>query len=237
MITENLDVVYFVKAYPSNDLKYSIRSVAKNLEFNKLWIYGGKKYEIKPDGYVRIMNQKGATKWDKVRNMYSLVCQNDEITEDFILFHDDFFVLKPIKSLDYEYRCSFEEHIKKLKEKYGYVPPYAQLLIEAKRLLEKENKTTYSYELHTPFIFNRKKLLKILRLYPKAHCIRSIYANYYEVGGKKANDVKIKSLDYKKINEVMNDWDFVSTSDVSFENGNIGRYLKDKFKIKSRFEL
>ena len=49
--------------------------------------------------------------------------------------------------------------------------------------------------------------------------------------------MKIQLLKYDKISEVMQQWDFLSTSDESFKNGTVGKYLRDKFKIKSRFEL
>lgn len=236
--TKDLDVVYFVTAFAKNDLIYSVRSIAQNLEFNKLWIYGGKKTEIRPDEYVMIMNQIGATKWDRVRNMYRKVCENNAITEDFILFHDDFFVLKPTNYIKTEYRCTLLEHAEAIEKKYDKNQTnYTVLLRNADKTLKNADKTALSYELHKPFIFNRKKLLKILNDYPKSHCIRSIYANVYGIGGEKAKDVKIKEANYSNIQDVMNNWDFVSTSDGSFQNGNIGIYLRDKFNKKCRFEV
>lgn len=236
MKTQDLDIVYFVKAFPSGDLRYSIRSVAKNLEFHMLYIYGGKRADTKPDVYYEFRNQEGATKWDKVRNMYKRVCLNDNISEDFIMFHDDFFIMQPINKLEYEYRFSLDEHIGRLREKYANnLSDYSKLLINAKKLLERENKTTYSYELHKPFIFNRKKLLNILELFPRAHCIRTIYANYYELGGKQAHDVKLyggrPAFDYKK--EPM-----LSTNNiVSAGNNEYWDYIKLQFKEKCRFEI
>ena len=235
MKTGDLDVVYFVKAFPSSDLRYSIRSVAENLEFHMLYIYGGKRYNIAPDRYYKIMNQKGATKWDRVRNMYLEVCNNKYMSEDFILFHDDFFVMKHVKEIKPEYRGTISEHINDMRLRYGNkLSEYTKLLINAEKLLKEAGKTTYSYELHKPFIFNRKKLKNILELYPKAHCIRSIYANYYEIGGKKVNDVKIFG---KKANF---DWKcepIISTSDVITGSDNeYWNYIKKLFSEKCRFE-
>ena len=156
MKTKNLDVVYFVSAFPRSDLLFSIRSVAKNLEYNRLWIYGGKPMAILPDKYVRIMNQHGANKWDKVRSMYKEVCLNDDITDDFIMFHDDFFIMKPLKNIEPEYRGTFESHIKTVEAKFGNkINNYTSLLRKASETLRKANKGTLSYELHKPFVFNR----------------------------------------------------------------------------------
>ena len=235
MQTKNLDVVYFVSAFPKGDLLYSIRSVAKNLQFNQLWIYGGIRNNIRPDRYVRIMNQKGGDKWEKVRSMYREVCLNDEITDDFIMFHDDFFMMKPINKIEPIYRCSFESHIKAIEDKFGErVVSYSNLLKNACRTLENANKSTLSYELHTPFVFNRKKLLEILEKYPNCHCIRSIYANYYKIGGKQHHDVKIfdnnPDFDYK--NEKM-----LSTDDkITIAGNECWDYIRSQFPEQCRFE-
>lgn len=235
MKTKQLDVVYFVSAFPKSDLRYSIRSVVKNLEFNNLWIYGGKKYDIVPDGYLRIMNQKGATKWDKVRSMYREVCLNDSITEDFIMMHDDFFIMKPTKELKPEHRSSFEDHISVVEANFGnQLTEYTKILRHASETLLAGNKSNLSYELHKPFIFNRKKLLHILDEYPREHCIRSIYANYYELGGEQAHDVKIfdkePKFDYKKE-------PILSTDDRVIHEGNEHwEYIKSQFKDKCKYE-
>lgn len=235
--TDNLDVVYFVTAYPASDLRFSIRSVAENLEFNKLWIYGGKNSDIVPDEYISLLNQSGADKWAKVRGMYRKVCMNDDITEDFILFHDDFFVLKPTKSIEPEWRCSLMSHAEIIEASYnGKSTSYTKLLRKTLSRLGREGYTTYSYELHQPFVFNRKKLLKILDNYANEHCIRSIYANVYKVGGKQKDDVKINDLKCSNIKEVMQEWRFVSTGDQSFAHGQIGKYLRSRFNKRCRFE-
>lgn len=235
MQTKDLDVVYFVSAFPKGDLLYSIRSVAKNLQFRHLWIYGGKRTNIKPDKYVRIMNQKGGDKWEKVRGMYKEVCLNDEISDNFIMFHDDFFMMKPINKIEPIYRGTFEQHISAVEAKFGKdISKYTSLLKNASETLKNANKGTLSYELHTPFVFNRQKLLEILELYPNSHCIRSIYANYYKIGGKQHHDVKIfnsePDFDYK--NEEM-----LSTDDVITVAGNKHwDYIRSQFQEKCRFE-
>lgn len=236
MKTKSLDVVYFVSAFAKKDLKYSIRSVAKNLEYNKLIVYGGKNYNITPDLYQKNINQIGATKWDKVKNMYREVCEDDRISEDFILFHDDFFIMKPISELNIEYRGTLEEHIQKLKDKYGDIMnEYCKLLAKADGLLKDLGKSRYSYELHKPFIFNRKKLLEILELFGNYNCIRSIYANYYGLGGVKAHDVKIfnnrPSFDYKEE-------PILSTDDsILRDNNQYWDYIKSQFRDKCKYEM
>ena len=66
---------------------------------------------------------------------------------------------------------------------------------------------------------------------------RALYGNYWDVGGVRRKDMKIRVNSYPYMDEVKTEWDFVSTSDDSFREGEIGRYIRDKFRTKSRFEI
>ena len=115
MDTKDLDIVYFVKDGTRNEeLRYSLRSVSMNMPHKRVWIFGGCTLNIVPDVRVKVA-QTGKTKWDRVRNMYKMVCENKEITDNFIMFNDDFFVMHPTDHIEYMYRCSLEEHIKILE--------------------------------------------------------------------------------------------------------------------------
>lgn len=236
MKSKNLDVVYFVKESVVNEeLRYSLRSVEKNLEYNRVWIFGGCPVRIRPDVYVKV-NQTGKTKWDKVRNMFMMACQNKELTNNFILFNDDFFIMQPTDKIDTLYRVTLDEHINILKHGFGgTLSSYGKLLRDAKGKLVELDKPTLSYELHTPFIFNKKKLLKLLETYPEMHCNRTMYGNVYEIGGKRHGDVKIFSedtkLDYKNSQ-------FLSTDDgICNVNNEIWMWLRSQFRDKSQYEL
>lgn len=190
---------------------------------------------IVPDVHVRV-DQTGRTKWDKVRNMFLQACNNKEITDDFILFNDDFFVMKPTDEIPTLYRCSLDKHIQILKAGCnGNTNEYTKLLINCKNRLEKTNATLNSYELHTPFVFNKKKLLQMLERYPDAHCTRTMYGNLYNIGGKQASDIKIftskPDFDYKNSQ-------FLSTEDTVVNvNNDVWRYIRKTLNKRSPFEI
>ena len=233
--TKDLDIVYFVKAFPTRDLLYSIRSAAQNLEYRKLWIIGGKLQGLEPDGYIPRLTQSGNTKWNKVRTMYRDVCISHEISDDFILFYDDFFVMQPTTCLEYAYRGSLEAHYRAIERAYGPLPnEYSKILRKAHNALLLLGKTTLSYEIHTPFVFNKHKLLEIMGIFPNMNCVRSLYANYWELGGAKTKDVKIYS------DRANFDWQrsaFLSTDDgVSKEGNECWRYITSQFNTKCKYE-
>lgn len=233
--TENLDAVYFVKAFPTEDLKYSLRSVAKNLKCRRVVMIGGKPATIEPDRYIPVIQQVGDTKWQKVQNMYRQICLDDDISEDFILLHDDFFIMKPVEQIKPQYRGELEEHRRQIDAKFGVsVSQYSFLLRRALKTLKMANKSTFSYELHTPFIFNRHKLLEVMGAFPNCHCLRTIYANYFGIGGTKTHDVKIFD------NQSTFDWkneQWLSTDDSTAKDGNeVWAYLKNEFNKPCRYE-
>lgn len=229
MNTKELDIVYFVKdGHRNEELRYSLRSVCKNMKYNRAWIFGGCPRNITPDIHVRV-DQTGKTKWDRVRNMFLMACENKELTDDFILFNDDFFIMQPMDKVEPLYRCSLEDHLKILGQ-----GAYRNLLKEMKEELEAREKTTYSYELHVPFVFNKKKLLKLIKDNPDLHCTRTMYGNIYKVGGEQHGDVKIFSskpgFDYKSSSLLSTDDSVVNV------NNDAWRYITKQFQGNCKYE-
>lgn len=230
-----MDVVYFVKESKKNEeLRYSLRSVEQNLPHRSVWIYGGKPDDINPDHFVPV-NQTGATKWDKVRTMFRSVCNNPDISDDFVLFNDDFFVINPVEEVKPYYRSSLYEHIIKLERAFGdKTTEYSKELRKCAKALEDAGITDImSYELHIPMVLNKKELLKTMVEYPDVHATRTLYGNRCRIGGEQRADVKITSI----LQEIDKDIDFLSSDDGIFENlHSIGGFIRKKFDKPSRFE-
>lgn len=235
------DIVYFCKEADINEeLTYSLRSIEKNFPHRKVWIYGGCPDNIKESYHVHVF-QKGATKWDRVRDMLKRVALNDDITEDFYLFNDDFFVIKPIKEMPVYYRCSLPDHILHIEIKHNdHIVPYTRQLRKTYKMLLSLNKSFLSYELHLPFMYNRKKLLELVETYPNLRATRSLYGNYYEVGGSKMGDVKVFSTQEPLIDYGVDNVDtsFLSTDDRAWRRDkmHVSSYVKGLFPEKSVYE-
>ena len=225
-----MDIIYFTRTGDNEELRFSLRSLS-NLTYGKVWIYGGCPKGIVPDHRIPVA-QVGRTKWDRVKDMYAQACHNDNISEDFILMNDDFFIMKPT-TIEPMYRCPLEQHIFTIEHKYHDRPnAYTTELRKTLSLLKKKGLPTSSYELHIPFIFNRKKLLYLLNKYPTYHAMRSLYGNYYQIGGQETMDVKVwRGLDKWDSNST-----FLSTDDVSFKGG-VGEFIRKKFPERSKYEI
>lgn len=225
------DIVYFVKNTTDNEeLRYSLRSIEQNFPYNKVWFAGGCPIGIKPDKRLEVI-QMGENKWEKVGDMIARVCKCDEITEDFWLFNDDFFVMKPVDNIPPYYHGTLAELIERIERNFGGASPYTDRLRDTIKLLEERGLETRNYEEHMPMLFNRKKLLDMYNAGIRG-ASRSLYGNLYKIGGEDKPDVKIFSKD-KKPSGIE---DFLSTTDVSFNSGRVGETIRSKFAEKCRFE-
>lgn len=232
--TKKYDIVYFVKNGVINEeLRYSLRSVEANWLYFRVWFCGGCPDSIKPDKMMRL-NQQGLNKWEKVRNSIIKVCENNEITENFWLFNDDFFVMKKRKdNFKPQYNGKIIDYIEQIKKKHcGSHSEYTVRLLKTIEALEKGGFDTLNYEVHKPMLINRQKALEVLERFPNVGGFRSLYGNYWQIGGENQHDMKIKAMGEFD----WGDWEFLSTSDGSFRDGEIGRYIRGKFNKISRFE-
>lgn len=230
---KKLDIVYCLKeGSKSEELKYSLRSLS-NFPHAKVWLYGGCPDWINKDkvNWVHI-NQNCGNKWSNTSLLLTEIAKNDNISEDFVWFNDDFFILKPIDHLGYYYDRTLSQRAQDFFRKQVSNGNYVRRLRIAERELKWSHQTTNNFELHIPMIFNRKKLLQIINTYPKIGAKRSLYGNCIVKDAKLMKDVKI--YDITSLPE--DSWTFLSTSDLSFINGEVGKWIRKKFKTKSEYE-
>lgn len=224
-----LDIVYFVKDTESNEeLRYSLRSL-KNFPHGKVWFYGGCPKGLKPDYHIEV-NQDQPTKWQNIFKMFKMVCNNEKITEDFWLFNDDFFVMKPVKDGPNWFEGDLYKRIVTLEDKHNGITPYSQQLRYTASDLEGMGCTTINYALHVPMKINRIKGKELSNIID-GPMIRCYYGNYFNIGGTNHCDVKIDSKE-----KLYKDDEYLSTNDKSFI-GAVGKQIKNIFNQKCKYEL
>ena len=223
------DIVYFVKDEALNEeLKYSLRTLS-NFPHRKVFIYGGCPLGIIPDEYI-FVEQDQENKWQNVHKMLIMACENKNISKSFWLFNDDFFVMEKVeKPLNY-YNGDLYKRIVEIENVFGNRTSYSQLLRDTCKELESMGSSTLNYTLHIPMLINRKKMLELNAItdFPG---FRSLYANYFKIGGKEMKDVKIVSPTREYKGGV-----YLSTDEKSF-NGVCGQQIRDKFPDKCKYEL
>lgn len=222
------DVVYILKKdVQPDELRYSLRTVEKNFPHGRIFFFCGRPEGIKPDAFVPF-EQLGATKWEKATSTYRKICDSD-VTDDFWLFNDDFFIMERITELPYMYRGTLKERIDDLRVRHGN-SGYCMNLEGARLELESLGFESLDYALHIPMLINKQKAIETLNTF-RSPMFRSLYGNYAKVGGIKADDVKIYSAGLPQPGQAL-----LSTSDASFKHGRVGKIIRDKFSERSQWE-
>lgn len=229
---KRIDIVYILKeGLDPSELIYSLRSIDENFPHRKVWFVGGQPDGLVPDGRIR-HKQTGTSKWERVRSSWNEIIKNKDITDDFFLFNDDFFVMKPFEGEFVNYSSgTMEKRIRDLRTTVGH-STYTRELEQARFLLMDRGHDTMSFALHLPFLVNKQKAEQTFLSF-KSPMFRSLYGNHHAVPFVYHEDVKI--FDAGVIPS--DDMDFISTTEASFANGEVGRYIRERFTHPSRFEV
>ena len=226
------DIVYFLRDGKNVELVYSLRSVEKNFPYKRIIFYGGKPDGITPDLHVSV-NQDQQTKWQNVRKMMTIACQDDDITPNFWLFNDDFFVMRKQKEPKNYYDGTLAGRIAQIeKVVFGRRTNYSnQLRHLAETLKEAGIEKPLNYAVHMPMLINRKKMLETLEKYPDEPMFRALYGNINKVKAENHPDVK-----FVQLRQPYPVGDYASTTEESFKYENIGTLIRQTFTKPSRFE-
>lgn len=216
------DVVYYVKEGDNEELRYSLRSLS-NLPHDTVWIVGDK-----PD-WVRnvffIPGNRFTERWWNAFDNVRLAANHPDIAEDIVMMNDDFFIMNRIDEVPvYWYRLFDGGH--------NNSPRIASFRYTKQLVGVKDLKL---YTTHTPLPVEKTKLAEVLDLVdPKAKwppSWRSLYGNYWKIGGEKKEDIK-----FFNIYDGWDGADFISTEDKAFAYGKIGKQIRSRFPNKSPYE-
>ena len=176
--------------------------------------------------------QFGANKWLKIKSSMLEVVKQEDLSDEFFLFNDDFFVTKPFQKefVNVTYR-TLADRIEVFRRENPHLNRYAMSLVQTEEELKSHGHGTLNFEVHLPMLFEKNKVEAAL-----CSCfspqMRSIYGNITRCKVEDRRDVKVNSL-----NDIPYGMDFVSTNDKTFAQGNVGQYIRDLFKEPSRFEV
>ncbi len=164
-------------------------------------------------------------------------CQNKDLSKDFILMNDDFFIMKPIESIPTYHRGSVDNIIEEYLAKGS--KHYVNGMVQTKELCAKCGiNNPLSYELHVPMILNKDKFLRAYKMrknlmnHMDSFHKRTFYGNLYKIGGEQIEDCKVFKTDMKW----KKTFPFLSTSDATFEYGEVGKWIREQFTKPSIYE-
>ena len=226
------DIVYILKKeLDTEELKYSLRSVDKNFAINRVWFIGGQ-----PKGFrnvVRLQHEQiGNCKWELIRSSMWKAVNAEDLTEEFFLFNDDFFVMKPVDTDSFINFVdgTLSRRIDELHNEHG-MNPYCRTLFKLEQELRTMHEPTMNFDVHLPMLLNKEQVKATLYKCSSPQ-MRSAIGNLNRLPFVVHNDVKVYDLESVPVDET-----YLSTNDDTFNKGKVGKYIRETFATKSRFEV
>lgn len=224
-----MDVVYLLRRWPKDciELKYSLRSLS-NIQHDRVFIVW-----YRPRRIRKINHIQADDKWyrfDNVINKYRLICNDERISDDFILMHDDNYILNKLDTIPYYKRWTLKEHKEAIYDKF-----WENMYYKSINWVYEMFKKWYSFDVHTPIIYNKNKFKKIIDMYWwLVASKRSIYCNYYHIKWVKYEHKDCKL--YKGKLDIDDKADFLSSDDNIVNEEKFINFIKQKFPNKSKYE-
>ena len=191
-----IDVVYIMDGRSKRqniELMFSLRSVKKHLKnFRKIHIFGEDMTGVvKSTSVVKhhyVLPTEGANHQVKKHKLIDIVCESKDVSEDFILMSDDYFLLEDhdANKMPYYYSGTLTDRYE------GYRNQKSVSLLGLRntiKLLKGNNYKDKYYNTHTPLLINKKKFLGLRDIYyieefEKGLIYKSLYCNTYKKRGR-----------------------------------------------------
>lgn len=224
-----MDVVYILgpSIWMSNqELRYSLRSL-RHLNHSRVHFVGAAPEWAANVNYI--YNRQRGTKYDNSRNNITVIANHPDISDDFILMNDDFFILEPFSRPPLFNRGP-------LATLLDTKLPFNNYWIRGKNALDaltdRGIANPLCFETHTPAVLNKTTLKKYLddgSIRPDQF-LRTMYFNLTGEQGTFRFDVKIDDFEkgYAK--------DFVSTSDRFGRSHQFFSFIQQRFPLPCYYE-
>lgn len=225
-----MDIVYPLIATKDDntELRYSLRSL-KNINHWNIFVVWHKPKRIQNVNHIEYVDNNPIKVMNVIEKL-KIVCNDDRISDDFILMNDDFFILEPTE-IQYYHQWTISDHILRRQDEWLWFSNYFEWIVKTQSHFE----NGLDYELHIPFIYNKKKLLNLFEKYDFSDwlLIRNMYWNEYKVWGKFIEDVKHRNWKWfiKEENQI-----YISSNDKSLRDKKFSEFIYNWFSEPSCYE-
>lgn len=200
----------------NNELKYSLRSIEKHVSgVRNIYIIGHLPSFVKNVIYIPF-EDTGKCKETNIYNKVVRACQEPDISEDFLFFNDDHFILQDVVGAEFPiyHKGDLVTVVHRLKPGNRY----RRCVERTMRTLHALGYRTNNFDIHSPIIYNKSKFLYAMDRYdwtPKyTFVVKSLYANTLGIDGVKEFDCKLNAnMVAEEIYRYINDKKFFSIGD------------------------
>lgn len=208
------------------ELRYCLRSIEKHLKgCGDICIVG--EFPTWLRDVIHIPFADGRRKQLNIRDKILAACDDDRVTDDFLFFNDDFFLLEDIQANEVKY-C-YCGNLAKNSE------PAGRKL--AGKLYER-GFDNLNFDIHLPIVYNKDKFRHAVHAFDWETdlTIKSLYANYWKVTAEIYPDLKINTfMNYGMIKKAITGRFMFSVGDFGITPG-MKHLWAELYPSKSKYE-
>lgn len=239
------DLLYVLgkgSSWQNNELRYSLRSVEKNLRnFGRIWIVGEDPGFTKNITIIPHPDEIGPHNADgNITRKIIRACREKGLSDTFIKMNDDYIINRPIDAA--QINPMHKGDLATMPESYFQQTPWRRRLRRTRDVLLKKGLTALHFDYHAPIPINKHNFENIVSQfdYEKdiGYTTRSIYGNVAFQKTEKLSTEKqviFKSYNIAQIHERTQQPVFVAYNDQGL-NRSMKFWLASEFPEPSAFE-
>lgn len=219
--------------WQDNELRYTLRGIEKYLTgYGKIFIVGDERKWLQGVEYVSCETEYTS----KQKNIFDRIlaaCNDDRVSDAFIMFNDDHFLLQytDVSELKYWKWSTLQA----LGIKAGGT--YQRTVFNTAKKLAADGCTQHNFDIHVPIVYEKDKFITLAdEDWSRDYCIKSLYCNKFNIPGTDMPDLVLgKPFTRDEIRKVISTRQWFSINDAGL-NGAVKDVLGEVYPDKSKFE-
>lgn len=239
------DVVYILgtgSTWQNNDIKYSLRSLDKNmLNVGKVFIVGEKPDFTKNIIHIPCLDIYGEQNADgNIINKILIACFDARLSDNFLLMSDDHLILRKVSAGNTPFY--YKTDLSTLPEEYFTHNTWRQRLGNTLKELHEKKLPTMHYDCHLPVLINKLTFRRAMREFDYKSgiglTVKTLYCNWANVNGMKVKNMKYTIYEPYTIPELerrLKNHDFANFKDSGL-TPEVKNWIEKRFNKPSKYE-
>lgn len=188
-----MDAVYVCRTGENPELRYSLRTLEKNVDHGAVWIFGDAPAWVDRASVEVVQNPQKVSPYASTRSHIAKAINDPRVTSPFTLWNDDFYAMRPVNEIVLMNRGPLG---KMLTDYRGPRTPWVRALHDTMRLVSGMGvKEPLFYDLHVPIVVWKDVMEEALKIASRARedavHVRTIYGNLLREEGVTIEDPKM----------------------------------------------